>query len=923
MRCLQTLKRSLGSGKSVLSSFLTEKAAEASETGVVLNYSFHSSLDHKSARANQFALTLLLQLCLNKAVVSDPRFLRSLKDITSLINHPKPSTDCAIRVLRAILDSVFEWLPPFTLIVDGLNECVEVDDSFKVSKYLHELGNKLNSSVIILSRDSPLLVEDLASAARLSMDRVEIEVDIKLYLQRRIDRTPKLHKLREHIVTKALTDGRRMFLWARLMLDGLQNCLSTARRIRQQLLSTPAKLFDLYDQQLQDNCLKFCDDENEKRDEILLLLMCLKRPLTVQDISAALALDTATDLSDEEDELIQAETEIEKLCRPLVTVVGDVAQFVHVSVKEFLIERKMNEDDGNVFLARKSLSKLSQAQYKNWKYAGSLLRKNLLAGSVIGEPLERTLKESVFYNYACLHWHEHVTALSNPPKDVLEKLASFLTGNEFVTWSEVLFELRDRVGLGPLIQVRLTLSNWYQNLDRLDKSRLPPFDDFFVVPHENLSSELYQKSEDKLLPYLPFLRLGNYFNLGGQSTADWQKAYNYKKTVADGFGDLLGARNPLTLRAKTSLLQEFFWQKRFTEAESGLLEVAEIQREVLREDQIDYWITLQLLGLAQYSVTKFEAARMTLTISEKGLGGILGTSNILYLMTSLYKGYVLERQAEVMQALSLYDEIWQKWAPIMGRSNPFALMLQTAIGSVYRKLEDFKGAQESLLEAWAARLRIYTIEINVCVDSAIQLALTYREARCRKDAKEILDVISSSKIFATDFERSCQVAHIRALLEFDAGYYHEPRTALQRLLMEASGVDRDKNNRELLWVRIDLADVLRDHDEADEALMLFSELVEPVPKHDIQGDLSGDSSDLAHTPSSLDDEPEPIERLRIAEQALRLSRKAKSAAAEKLLADHGLRWVRQEDFWILQGGPITDTASASPPGFKEAVMDRE
>lgn len=917
MRFLQLLTRPIGSGKSVLSSFLTEKAEEAFETSVVLYYSFHSSLDHKSAQANQFALSLLLQLCLNDGVVSDPQFLDPLTIIASLINHSKPSTDCAMHTLLAILNRIFEWLPPFTLIVDGFDECVEADESNKLSEYLPELGNKVYSSVIIFSRASP--GQDLASAARLSITEcVEIELDIKLYLQRRIDQTPKLHKLREEIVAKALTDGRRMFLWARLMLDGLQNCLGTTRRLRQQLRSTPSKLFDLYDQQLQDGRSKFCDDEIEKSDEILLLLLCLKRPLPAHDISAALALDTATNLSDEEDELIQAEDEIERLCRPLVIVDGDVAQFVHVSVKEFLKERKMNEDDGNVYLARKSLSKLSQAQYKDWRYAGNLLKKNLLAESVIGEPLERTLEESVFYNYACLHWHEHVIALSNPPKDVLEKLAGFLTGNEFVTWSEVLFDLRERANLGPLIQVRLALSNWYNSLGQPDKCQVP-FDGFFVVPHDNLSDEFYQKSEDKLLPYLPFFRLGTYFNLGGQSTADWQKAYDYKTKVADGFRDILGARNPFTLRAKTSLLQEFFWQKRFTEAESGLLEVAEIQRDVLGE-KIDYWYTLQLLGLAHYSVTKFEAARIVLTECEKGLGRLLDTSNILYLMASLYKGYVLERQAEVTQALSLYDEIWRKWTPVMGRSDPFALMVQTAIGSAHRKLEDFELAQESLLEAWPARLRTFTIENNVCVDSAIQLALTYREARCCKDARELLGVISSSKVFRTDFERFCQITHLHALLDFDAGYYDEPRMALQRLLMEASGLDRDKNNRELLWVRIDLADVLRAHDKADEALMQFSELVEPLPQHDIHGNEGDDMSDLVHTPSSLHDEPEPTDRLKIAEQALRLSRRAESAAAVKLLADHGLRWVRQEDFWILQGGPFTDTASASPPGFAKLVV---
>lgn len=871
---------------------------------VVLSYSFHSSLDHKSAKVIPFVLSLLLQLFLRKKVISNPRFRSTLERITSLVSHAKHSLDCSLELLLAILNNVFEWLPAFVLIVDGLDECIDQHDFFETSRYVHQIGMRSNSRAVVFSRVSARLEVVFSDVKQISMDCDEVVQDVEFYLDRRIDRTPKLHKLRKEIIARYHKDGTGMFLWVKLMMDGLQQCLGTVRIIREKLLHTPGQLFDLYEQQMNVNSLKFSDTAREKRDEILLLLMGLNQPLSVRDISAAIALDTSTDLSEDEDELLEPATEIEKLCRPLVTVEGDLAQFVHVSVKEFLLERRrnMSQADSDVFLARKSLSKLSQAQYSDWRYAASLLRKNLLAGSVIGEHLDRPFKESVFYNYACLHWHEHVTALTNLPDDILKKLGDFLTGVEFVTWSEVLFELKQRAGLGPLIQVRMALMTWYDILASPIKDQVP-IEKFFIVPHEGLSKELDQKSEDNLLPYLPLLRLGQYFNLGGRSSTDWQKAFGYKTTVADGFENLLGARNPFTLRARTSMLQEFFWQKRFPEAESGLLEVARIQHEVVGTMVADYWVTVQLLGLAQFSVTNFEDARRTLTQTEEGLRELLGSSHILFLMTGLYKGYVLERQADLEQASQLYNDIWQKWAPVMGQSNPFSLMLQTAIGSVARKQKKFDLAQESLLEAWAARQRVFTIETNLSIDSAIQLALTYREAGCSQDAKDVLDLISGSRVFDTDFERYCQVMHIRALLDLDAGCYAKARLTLENLL----DCDRDKENRESLWIRLDLADILREHGEHNEARMIFSGLVEPIPRHDIQQNSADDIED-PFTPSSLDDEPEPIDRLRTAEGALRLVRAAKSKAAEKLLIHHGLRWIRQEDFWILQGGPITDTA---------------
>ncbi len=335
--------------------------------------------------------------------MSDNRFPPTIEKITSLVSHFKHSLDCSLEVLVTILGSVFEWLPAFALVVDGLDECVETNDSFKAIKYVHELGICQNSQVVVLSRPSARFEAVFANATQISMDCAEIEHDIEIYLHGRIERTPKLHNLKEEILAKAYKDGRGMFLWAKLMMDGLQQCLGTVRMIRGRLLHPPPELVDLYEQQLELNSARFCPQMRAKREEILLLLMGLKQPLSIRGISAALALDTNTNLSEEEDELIEPAIEIEKLCRPLVTVVGDVAQFVHASVKEFLLERRTSEENSNIFLARKTMSKLSQAQYKDWRYAASLLRKNLLAGSIVGEPLERPFKESVFYNYACLH----------------------------------------------------------------------------------------------------------------------------------------------------------------------------------------------------------------------------------------------------------------------------------------------------------------------------------------------------------------------------------------------------------------------------------------------------------------------------------------------------------------------------------------
>jgi tetratricopeptide (TPR) repeat protein len=160
---------------------------------------------------------------------------------------------------------------------------------------------------------------------------------------------------------------------------------------------------------------------------------------------------------------------------------------------------------------------------------------------------------------------------------------------------------------------------------------------------------------------------------------------------------------------------------------------------------------------------------------------------------------------------------------------------------------------------------------------------------------------SPSLKFSNWIERRCQLEHIRALLLLGTGQYTEARRILEKILAG----DPDENNRELLWVSI--LQISCEHGGHDEALMLFPELVKPIlPQgaNQYSDQAAGDPSKS----SSLNDEPEPTERLEIGEHALRIVRAARLEVAEELLLRKNLRWVRLEDFWILQCGSITETA---------------
>ena len=118
-----------------------------------------------------------------------------------------------------------------------------------------------------------------------------------------------------------------------------------------------------------------------------------------------------------------------------------------------------------------------------------------------------------------------------------------------------------------------------------------------------------------------------------------------------------------------------------------------------------------------------------------------------------------------------------------------------------------------------------------------------------------------------------------------------------------------QNKRELLLVRLNLADALRAHDEEDLALMLFTELVTSTEEASASQS-SVETSDLSGKSNpSFEVKVDTLEELDMAERGLHLIRDARFDEAADLLSEKKLRWVREKDFWVISGGSKVDTES--------------
>ncbi|KAH0841573.1 hypothetical protein FOPE_06673 [Fonsecaea pedrosoi] len=814
--------------------------------------------------------------------------LIQLKRLRTAFGH---ASQCGTQQLAQITRDIVSLLPPVILIIDAVDQCGETDDRNLLMKTLTAISENADHAVVLTSRGEP----NIPNSHMIELTPDKTKLDIERYALQEISRFRGLQPIQHDILRRIDRDSAGSFLWVHLLLDHVRQGPSLQTRI-QKLKAFPTEPRRIYEAVIRESTCKFEEQDQERQKCILRVLATTRSPLTRRTLFLMVdGDDNDAELKGPSRTDEDLGVDLDALCHPLVRVRAAHVYLTHPTLGDYIYGTARSEDP-DLFLARKCLEKLTNERYRSWKTALRLLRKHLLPPHMVPDSEDsQPLKESVLYEYAVLHWHEHVSALQTPPDDVLDLLSQFLGGIESVTWSENLFEAKQQSGIAPQLEVQTMLKTWYDSLDK-DTQQKIPIKDYFVKPHEELQKELKEKAQDRVAPYLPFMRLGQFFNLGGRSQQDWRKGFMYKEAVAAGFESSLGARHPLTLQTKTSMLQEFFWQGRFEEAEHELSKVAAIQREIYDQDSLDVYVTVQLLGYAQYSCARFREAMASLDETEEAFQRLEGENSPKGLVTRLYQGYVQEKQRELITARRNYETILHEWTPIGGDAHPLSIMARTALGMVCRKLKEHPTAEESLLNAWTQKRKVFGDDLNLTVDTAVSLALEYRDNAKLDLAKQVLEAIKSSEVFTTDFERSCQWQYVLSLVEFDRGYYNRPRMVLRDLVDQSIGDSREDNNRSLLWIRLTLANVLRHHENPDEAAALFSEIVEPIDEVERQFWFA----------------PEPPERLRIAEQALQLVQECREDEAKALLHANRLQWVRERDFDILQGGPVTDVAVTNP-----------
>jgi tetratricopeptide (TPR) repeat protein len=870
----------------------------------------------RSYAVPQLLLDIALRVVQRSAMVLHADSVEMLREAARFRSMCEgPAIQQSVPRLISFLRSLVRLLPELVLVVDDLHllACDHDDPERRIPLdvrsfmlWLQGISQQRKTSVLIFSCHRRWLQNSLEPGEKIQISADMTNADIAIVFQQWLENHPNWKQFSDYMKPIILEKAEGNFEWLSLVLEELGTArMRSEADLKRQLSQMPSALHEVYMRKSALKLQTLNERESVRRERILQIMAAAERPLHVECINEGSSFDPFQQDFVQDDRFFAPAQSIQEICEPFLEVHEDYVHFRHESARQSVLKEVINITDANSFLLDICLSKLTEPPFMQLKYCARLLEDNLLVQLNKTCAKSALAGESGLYTHAALHWHEYAIALRELTPVLWNKMCTLLNSNAFVSWSENLCILKQRNGLNAQFSVGTAIIDWYNKLGDGDKSNIG-IENYLIAPYESISDELRQDEALSTLHFLALIRPGHYLNLSGRTDADFEKALSFKKRVAEGFDRALGPRDRNTLLARRTYDQELQGFDRHDEALKDYLKILKIQQEDLGEDVIDMYETLQWIGVAYQAMTNFGLSRNSLRQAIEGYRRIKGEADFAYLIVTMFLGFTVEAQGDLKEAARLYGEIYDKWIPVNGNSNPFAAAILTARGSLLRKEGKYARAQEFLFEAFGTRIRLFSITNQLTFDSGLQLAVLYRQKGETESAEGFLKQIHDSVALGTSYERRCQVLHIEALLAFDAGGYEEPRNTLMDLILQSVGEQRDRNNRELLWVRLNLAEALRVNGQSEEAPNLFDEIVTPIESPSRRSSCSGWSNISDPSQEVVIDTPRD---LKIAERALRLVRDGSADVAAELLAAENLRWVRTKDFWIISGGPKVDTDS--------------
>lgn len=420
-----------GCGKTVLASSLVEGLAYQQQR--ILSFSF-TAIDDDRQKIDDCVRVLLWQL------LEQVDNSKSWDLVHCLMSQGQRLTS---ELWDAMDTIVAELTDPLVLVLDGIDESTEPLQP--LFNRLHQLLYvQLNLRAILLGR--PYAFKELQSRFSSmpwtieitpSLNRNDVDAFIRAEMAKSaVLRLPELQNTIFNLLARK-SDG--MFLWVRLMIDGLQRS-ATKAEIVERLHNIPRGLDKAYSQVFSQLVKNLDHFELQLARNVLSFAVVACRPLELEEIRYAHALATmpcsAPRLYNIEDYLLlDSRQKIINVCKGLVSFHNSKLHLIHSSLREFLVKSESEwrrEDSRHIIGFRvdesqthRLLGFICLEYLKRGPYSFNLQSLDSLLQLRAHHPL---------LDYASRFAFRHLNSAGTKDSEFIDKLKGFLQSTEFPTW---------------------------------------------------------------------------------------------------------------------------------------------------------------------------------------------------------------------------------------------------------------------------------------------------------------------------------------------------------------------------------------------------------------------------------------------------------------------------------------------------------
>ena len=450
-----------GRGKSVLAATIIQHLQRATRnTGDSCVYFFCRSDDEAKKTPHAILRSTAYWLAQRNDTIRR-RLLEFLNNYPELRIEELPLATLWDRLFMQCICDPPADAPPFRIywIIDALDEC-ESSSRLAFTKMLAELGEEhcgVCFRLLFLSRyvSDIAKVADMAMIPTIEMKTSDNDHDIQQFIKDNI-RTSSLGRLNEEdrriLISTLKERANGSFLWIKLVMEELEGRRSM-RSIEEALNEIPANrsLEDIYQLTL-DSLASSCDQEDiDVAREIFMWILCAPRPLSLEELTAALEASMQTKMMD-------VERAVKETCGSLIEVIDVQSQkqvmAVHITLHEFMQSGKVtgcfafSKADARARVARTCLNYLGRPQFS---------KPFTVEMDMKMDPADVAAKYPLL-NYASRYWSYHlVTDLEKFDPDMNDLILRFLQSRNVITCIEAVATFGS---LNPLSRFSDNLRIW-------------------------------------------------------------------------------------------------------------------------------------------------------------------------------------------------------------------------------------------------------------------------------------------------------------------------------------------------------------------------------------------------------------------------------------------------------------------------------